>query len=44
MIDDVNKEVISFLFKGDLPSHNSSDIQEAKQVKQITLKEMSNEK
>ena len=34
MIDDVNKEVISFLFKGDLPSHNSSDIQEAKQVKQ----------
>ncbi|WP_324069451.1 MAG: preprotein translocase subunit SecA [Flavobacterium sp.] len=34
MIDYVNKEVISFLFKGDLPSHNSSDIQEAKQVKQ----------
>jgi preprotein translocase subunit SecA len=34
MIDDVNKEVISFLFKGDLPSHNSSDIQEAKQLKQ----------
>jgi len=34
MIDEVNKEVISFLFKGDLPSHNSSDIQEAKQVKQ----------
>ncbi|MFN7045252.1 MAG: preprotein translocase subunit SecA [Flavobacterium sp.] len=34
MIDDVNKEVISFLFKGDLPSHNTSEIQEAKQVKQ----------
>ena len=34
MIDDVNKEVISFLFKGDLPSHNTSEIQEAKQVQQ----------
>ena len=34
MIDNVNKEVISFLFKGDLPSQNPSDIQEAKQVRQ----------
>ena len=34
MIDDVNKEVISFLFKGDLPSQSPSDIQEAKQVRQ----------
>ena len=34
MIDEVNKEVISFLFKGDLPSQNPSDIQEAKQVRQ----------
>ena len=34
MIDDVNKEVISFLFKGDLPSQNPSEIQEAKQVRQ----------
>lgn len=34
MIDDVNKEVISFLFKGDLPSQNPNQIQEAKQVRQ----------
>lgn len=34
MIDEVNKEVISFLFKGDLPSQSPSDIQEAKQVRQ----------
>ena len=34
MIDDVNKEVISFLFKGNLPSQNPSDIHEAKQVRQ----------
>ena len=34
MIDDVNKEVISFLFKGNLPSKNPSDIHEAKQVRQ----------
>ncbi len=33
MIDDVNKEVISFLFKGDLPQQNVPSIQEAKQVK-----------
>ena len=34
MIDNVNKEVISFLFKGDLPSQNPNDIQEAKQERQ----------
>jgi preprotein translocase subunit SecA len=34
MIDDVNKEVISFLFKGDLPSQNPNEIQEAKQGRQ----------
>ena len=34
MIDDVNKEVLSFLFKGDLPSQSPSNIQEAKQVRQ----------
>ena len=33
MLDGVNKEVISFLFKGDLPQQNNS-IQEARQVKQ----------
>ena len=33
MLDGVNKEVISFLFKGDLPQQNNN-IQEAKQVKQ----------
>lgn len=30
-LDSINKEVISFLFKGDLPSHNPNNIQEAKQ-------------
>lgn len=30
-IDGINKEVVSFLFKGDLPSHNPNNIQEAKQ-------------
>jgi len=34
MIDEVNKEVISFLFKGDLPSQNPNEIHEAKQVRQ----------
>ena len=32
MLDGVNKEVISFLFKGDLPQQNN-DIQEAREVK-----------
>ncbi|MCW4470873.1 preprotein translocase subunit SecA [Flavobacterium sp. MFBS3-15] len=30
-IDAINKEVISFLFKGDLPSQNPNNIQEARQ-------------
>jgi preprotein translocase subunit SecA len=34
MIDAVNKEVISFLFKGDLPRQNEPTIQEAKKVRQ----------
>jgi preprotein translocase subunit SecA len=33
MLNGVNKEVISFLFKGDLPQQQSPAIQEAKQVK-----------
>lgn len=30
-VDNINKEVVSFLFKGDLPSQNPDNIQEAKQ-------------
>lgn len=33
MIDQVNKDVISFLFKGELPSEETSAIQEAKQTR-----------
>ena len=33
MLDGVNKEVISFLFKGDLPQQNNT-IQEARQVRE----------
>lgn len=33
MINGVNKEVISFLFKGDLPQQNAPAIQEAREVK-----------
>jgi preprotein translocase subunit SecA len=33
MLNGVNKEVISFLFKGDLPQQAAAPIQEAKQVK-----------
>ncbi|WP_375324996.1 preprotein translocase subunit SecA [Flagellimonas sp. GZD32] len=33
MIDKVNKEVISFLFKGELPSENTAQIQEARNVR-----------
>jgi preprotein translocase subunit SecA len=32
MLDNVNKEVISFLFKGDLPAQENQRIQEAKEV------------
>ena len=34
MLNGVNKEVISFLFKGDLPQQNVSNIQEAKEIRQ----------
>jgi len=34
MIDQVNKDVISFLFKGELPSESTSAISEAKQVRE----------
>jgi len=34
MLNGVNKEVISFLFKGDLPQQNTPQIQEAREVKQ----------
>ncbi len=34
MLNGVNKEVISFLFKGDLPQQNAPSIQEAKEVRQ----------
>ncbi|WP_420319885.1 preprotein translocase subunit SecA [Flagellimonas sp.] len=33
MIDKVNKEIISFLFKGELPSENTNPIQEARNVR-----------
>ncbi|WP_209405967.1 preprotein translocase subunit SecA [Pseudozobellia sp. WGM2] len=33
MIDKVNKEVVAFLFKGELPSGNPSEIQEARNVR-----------
>ncbi len=33
MIDQVNKDVISFLFKGELPTEDSNTISEAKQVR-----------
>ena len=31
-VNGINKDVVSFLFKGDLPSHNPNNIQEARQV------------
>ena len=33
MIDRVNKDVVSFLFKGELPSSNTTEIQEARNVR-----------
>ncbi len=33
MIEKVNKDVVSFLYKGELPSADTSEIQEARQVK-----------
>lgn len=34
MLNGVNKEVVSFLFKGDLPQQNTATIEEAKEVRQ----------
>jgi preprotein translocase subunit SecA len=34
MLENVNKEVISFLFKGDLPAQQNQQIKEAKEVRQ----------
>ena len=34
MIDKVNKEVVSFLFKGELPSGNPNEIQEERNIRQ----------
>jgi preprotein translocase subunit SecA len=33
MIEKVNKDVVSFLFKGELPSANTNEIQEARNVR-----------
>jgi len=44
MIEQVNKEVISFLFKGELPQENQQQIREAQQVKaNKNLKEQKDE-
>ena len=47
MIDEVNKDVISFLFKGELPTEDTSAIQEARQTRrkdntQTTKEEIQN--
>lgn len=34
MLNGVNKEVVSFLFKGDLPQQNTATIEEAKEIRQ----------
>ncbi|WP_298894572.1 preprotein translocase subunit SecA [uncultured Psychroserpens sp.] len=43
MIDQVNKDVISFLFKGELPSETQNNIQEAKARKQEKLETQKDE-
>ncbi|WP_405325851.1 preprotein translocase subunit SecA [Leeuwenhoekiella sp. LLG6367-2.1] len=43
MIDQVNKDVISFLFKGELPVQQESQIREARQVKQAEKVQTSKE-
>ncbi len=43
MIEEVNKDVISFLFKGELPTGNTQDISEARQVKRKEKFETSKE-
>ncbi|WP_147678560.1 preprotein translocase subunit SecA [Algibacter pacificus] len=43
MIDEVNKDVISFLFKGELPQETQDTIQEARERKQEQLKTQKDE-
>lgn len=43
MIEEVNKDVISFLFKGELPTGNTQDISEARQIKRKENLETSKE-
>jgi len=43
MIDQVNKDVISFLFKGEIPQETASTIQEAKKRKQEKLETQKDE-
>ncbi len=43
MIEEVNKDVISFLFKGELPTGNTQDISEARQVRKKEKLETSKE-
>ncbi len=43
MIENVNKDVISFLFKGELPTGDTQDISEARQVKRKEQLETSKE-
>ncbi|MBU2929576.1 preprotein translocase subunit SecA [Winogradskyella psychrotolerans] len=43
MIDQVNKDVISFLFKGEIPQETANTIQEAKQRKQEKLETQKDE-
>ncbi|BAO74426.1 preprotein translocase subunit SecA [Winogradskyella sp. PG-2] len=43
MIDQVNKDVISFLFKGEIPQETASNIQEAKRRKQEKLETQKDE-
>ncbi len=43
MIEEVNKDVISFLFKGELPTGDSQDISEARQVRKRENLETSKE-
>ncbi|WP_228851051.1 preprotein translocase subunit SecA [Aegicerativicinus sediminis] len=43
MLDQVNKDVISFLFKGELPSENTNNIQEARTPKRSEKLETSKE-
>jgi preprotein translocase subunit SecA len=38
MIDNINKEVVSFLFKGELPNQNPNQVEQAKQQRQEKVK------